>query len=122
MELIKNDEPCILQFTIFLDSSGQNSFGDDFNPGSRGYSSVKADLVANGSADWFPQEGCHPGSCGPGRQSSRFQDNYFLFLQPWLLKEGKGDKSGLTGTWRRRQYGRSAAERLFQLRKNAVNG
>jgi len=113
VELIKNYKSGVLQFIILLDSPGQNSFGDDFNSGSRGYSSVKADLVANRLADWFPQKACHPGSRSPCRQSPRFQDNYFPVLQPWLLKECKGDYRGLARTGRCRQYGRSAAERIF---------
>ena len=97
VELVKNDEPRILQLGIVLQTPRENAFGDNLDAGFRRNLAVKPDGVAHRCADLFAKCFRHAlGRC-PRRKPPWFQHDDFFIAKPRTPQKLQGHPRGLAG-------------------------
>ena len=123
MELVKNDEPRILQLGIMLQAPRENAFGDNFNAGFRRNLAVKPDRVAHRCANLFAKCFRHAPGGGPRRKPAWFQHDNFFVAKPRTSQKLQGHPRGFSGTGLGHQNcGRAKRQGFAQTRDDTING
>ena len=99
VKFIKNDRPDACKFRVGLDHPGQDTLGDDFDPGLVGGFAFTPHTVAHGPPDLFTQRVGHTFCGGPGREPSGLQHDDLALGQRGLEHRERNNR-GFTGTGR----------------------
>ena len=122
VELIKNDEPDVLQFGIGLQPARENAFGQHLDAGLRRNPAVKANAVTDGLSRRLAEQMRHARTGGTRRQPARLQYQDGATGEPGFIQQRERNVSGLAGAGRRLQHhGLVRGEGLAQRRQDFVD-
>ncbi|CAB4819014.1 unannotated protein [freshwater metagenome] len=100
MHLVEDDQPVPFERRVVLQAAGEDSFGDDLDARGRAHHPFVSSLIADGVPDGFTEQGCHPPSCGAGRQAARFKHHDALPVQPRCIQQHERRQRRLAGARR----------------------
>ncbi len=107
MELVEDHQAEVRQLRVVLQPAGENTFGDDLNPGGGTDPTFIAGDVTDGFAHPLTQQIGHTSGCGPGGQPSGLQHHDSAIIQPRFVQQPQWHDGGLAGSGRGDQQGGS---------------
>ena len=121
VELVEEDGADPGQGRIDLEAPGEESLGQDLDPGAGADAPLEADLVADRLAQGLPQQVRHAGGGEARRRPSRLQQQEALAGQPVLREQGQGHAGGFAGAGGGLQEGMTGAQGGAEFVQDRVN-
>ena len=122
VEFVEQHRGDAVEHRIVEDEPGENSFGDDFDPGFARDFRAEAHPQAHGFADAFAQRMRHALGGGARGEPARLEHQDAAVFRPILAGKNERHPRRLAGAGRRHQHGRVArAQGRGQFRQRGVD-